>query len=58
MKFLDRNHPFFEKPLTRWISTLIPLVWGLVEVWFGNFGWGIAFLALGAWAGWELLIRK
>lgn len=58
MKFLDRDHPFFAKPLTRWITTLVPALWGLLELYWGNPGWAMLFLAAGAWAGWELLIRK
>jgi hypothetical protein len=58
MKFLDRDHPFFEKPVTRWLTTLLPLGWGIFEFSLGNPGWGILFIAAGAWAGYELLIRK
>ncbi len=58
MKFLDRDHPFFAKPVTRWLSTLLPLAWGGVEVWMGNPGWGMVFVAAGAWGGWELILRK
>lgn len=58
IKFLDRDHPFFEKPVTRWITTVIPLSWGVFELVLGNPGWAILFLAAGAWAAWELLIRK
>lgn len=58
MKFLDRDHPFFAKPLTRWITTIIPMSWGLFELYLGNPGWAFLFLAAGGWAAWELLIRK
>ena len=58
MKFLDRDHPFFAKPVTRWLSALLPLAWGGVEVWMGNPGGGMVFVAAGAWAGWELILRK
>lgn len=57
MKFLDRNDPFFAKPWVRAITVGFPLVWGLVEFWFDSPGWGILFLAAGAYAGWELYIR-
>lgn len=58
MKFLDRDHPFFEKPVTRWLTTIIPIVWGLLEFSWGNPGWGILFIGAGAWAGYEFFIRK
>ena len=58
MKFLDRDHPFFASQVTRWITTIIPLFWGGVELWMGSPFWAILFLAAGAWAAWELLIRK
>lgn len=58
MKFLDRDHPFFERPLNRWLTTVLPMAWGAVELYTGNPGWAALFLAAGAYAGWELLIRK
>lgn len=58
MKFLDRDHPFFARPLTRWITTLLPITWGCVEFWFASPGWGMMFLAAGLWAGYEFFIRK
>ena len=58
MKFLDRDHPFFVRPAARWIATIAPLVWGGIEVWLGNPGWGVLFGVAGLLAGWELFIRK
>ncbi len=58
MKFLDRDHPFFARPLTRWLTTLIPIAWGGVELWMGAPGWAILFGAAGLFAGWEFFIRK
>lgn len=58
MSFLDRDHPFFAKTLTRALTVALPLVWGGVEVWLGNPGWGALFVLASAVAGWELFIRK
>jgi hypothetical protein len=57
-KFLDRDHPFFAKPLTRWLTTLFPIAWGCVELYFQSPGWALMFFAAGAWAGYEFFIRK
>ena len=56
MKLLDPMHPFF-RPLWRHILTaLLPAAWGAVELYNGSTGWGIAFIAAGAYAAYELLI--
>ena len=56
MRFLDPDHPFFAKPLTRWLTTLLPLGWAGFEFLTGSPGWGILFGATGAYAGYMLLI--
>lgn len=56
--FLDPDDPFFAKAWVRWAVTLFPLAWGGVEVFLGNPGWGILFLALGAYAGTKLILRR
>lgn len=56
MRFLDPDHPFFRKPLTRWLTTLVPLAWAVVEFLNYSPAWGILFAAAGAYAGWTLLI--
>lgn len=57
MKFLDRNHPMFRKPVLRWLTAGLPLAWGGVELWLGNTGWGALFGAAGAYAFWELIVK-
>ena len=58
MRLIDPNHPFFARVWVRWVSALVPVVWGVLEfVWIGNPMWGVLFLALGAFAFWELVIR-
>ncbi len=57
-KFLDRDDPFFAAPWRRWATTILPLAWGLVELlWLEQPFWAILFLAAGAYAGWELILR-
>lgn len=56
-KFLDANHPFFAPVWRRWVTTLFPLVWGAVEFWNDSPGWGILFVAAGAYAGYELIFK-
>lgn len=55
-KFLDRNDPFFRKPVVRVIAVVWPIIWGAFEVYSGNPGWGMIFLALGAYAAWVLFL--
>ncbi len=57
MKFLDPNHPFFARPLTRWLTALFPLCWAGVEFWFNSPGWGILFAAAGVYAFYMLIIK-
>ncbi|WP_226341032.1 hypothetical protein [Gemmobacter serpentinus] len=54
--FLDPDHPFFRKAVTRWLTTLVPLAWATVEFINGAPAWGIMFGAAGAYAGYKLLI--
>jgi hypothetical protein len=59
MKFLDPDDPFFARPLVRWLTVLVPLGWGLVELfWQKEPFWGGLFLAAGAYAGYMLFLRR
>jgi hypothetical protein len=59
MKFLDPDDPFFRKAWVRWITVLTPLFWAGVEFFYGgNPGWGLIFLAAGAYAGWMLFVKR
>lgn len=56
MPLLDPNHPFFRKPLVKWATVLLPMLWGGVEFLMGNTGWAVLFGAAGAYALWVLVI--
>jgi hypothetical protein len=58
MKFLDPNDPFFAKPWVRWVTVLLPLMWAGVEFWLSSPFWGILFLAIGLYAGWQLFFNR
>lgn len=58
MKLLDPDHPFFDRPLARWLTTVTPILWSLVEFWSGAHYWGLAFLAVGAYAGYMLFTQR
>ncbi|MFP5479757.1 MAG: hypothetical protein ACLGIE_08740 [Alphaproteobacteria bacterium] len=59
MKFLDPDDPFFAKAWVRWLTVLLPIAWGLVELfWTGQPMWAILFLGAGAYAGWMLFFRR
>jgi hypothetical protein len=55
MKFLDPNDPFFRHAWVRWVSVLLPLFWGIIELFVMESPfWGLLFLAAGTYAGWQL----
>jgi hypothetical protein len=58
MRLVDPDHPFFAKTWIRWFWTLLALGTAALEFTMGSPGWGLLFLAAGAYLGWELLIRK
>lgn len=59
MKFLDPDDPFFRNPLVRWLTVVLPIGWGLVELlWIGQPFWAMLFLAAGAYAGWMLFFKR
>lgn len=55
---LDPDHPMFSRPWVRWVTTMAPLAWGVVEFLMGNAFWGLLFVAAGGYAGWKLFIYK
>jgi hypothetical protein len=57
MKFLDRKDPFFRHAWVRYLTVAVPTGMGLLEFYFLSPGWGILFLASGAYAFWELILR-
>lgn len=54
---IDPAHPFFARPWVRWATVLLPLAWAGVELYMGALVWAALFGALGAYAGWVLLVR-
>jgi hypothetical protein len=57
-RFLDRDHPVFRRTWVRWATVLAPSLWAVFELWTGNPGWAILFGAAGAYAAWELFLRR
>lgn len=54
---LDADHPMFSRPWVRWVTVLVPLAWGAVELlWNEAPLWGLVFIAAGAYAGKVLLL--
>ena len=59
MKFLDPNDPFFAKPWVRWATVVLPITWGLIELfWVSSPIWGALFIAVGVYAGWVLILNR
>lgn len=56
MRFLDPDHLFFRKPVTRWLTAGLPLAWAVFEFIGGSPGWGVVFAAAGGYAAWALII--
>lgn len=58
MKFLDPNHPFFARPVVRWLISLVPLGWAVAEfVVYNSPIWGMIFAGLGAYAFYFLIVK-
>lgn len=57
-KFLDPNHPMFNRVWVRWVCVLIPLAWAVFEFLLGEPIWGGLFGALGVYAGFQLFFAK
>jgi len=58
MKILDQNDPFFNKAWVRWTTSVLPMLWGLVEFYYDSPGWGVLFLVAGAYAFYMLIIKR
>lgn len=56
MRFIDPDHPFFNRAWVRWTTAVAPLAWAGVELSMGSPGWAILFGAAGALAFWQLII--
>ncbi|MEO8243798.1 MAG: hypothetical protein ABI832_15965 [bacterium] len=56
-KLLDADDPFFAQVWRRWVVTLIPLVWGCVELYTGAPMWALLFGLAGGYAGYVLLVK-
>lgn len=53
----DSQHPFF-RPLWRRVAVVAAcLFWAALEFAAGASGWGVAALALAAYAGWQFFFR-
>jgi hypothetical protein len=58
-KFLDPEYPFFSRAWVRWVTAMLPLGWGLFELfWLENPFFGILFLAAGIYAFWVLIVKR
>jgi hypothetical protein len=56
-RLLDADDPFFAAPWRRWATTLVPLVWGLFELWMQDPFWAVLFIGAGAYAGYVLILK-
>ncbi|MBJ2151170.1 hypothetical protein [Paracoccus sp. IB05] len=59
MQILDPFHPMFERPLTRLLTTILPILWSGLEFFAFNAPlWGAVFLVAGLYAGYMLFIVR
>lgn len=58
MRFLDPQHPMFDRLWVRIATVAFPAAWALVELWMGAPVWAMIFGAAAAYAGWELFFRR
>ncbi|MFV0298774.1 MAG: DUF3329 domain-containing protein [Hyphomicrobiaceae bacterium] len=52
----DLRHPFFNPLWRRVLTVAVALGWALFELATGSPGWALMFGAVGAWAGYVLLL--
>lgn len=57
-RLLDPHHPLFERPLWRWLTFVLPLLWAGVEFYNQQPFWALLFLAAGIYAGWMLFVVR
>lgn len=57
MRLLDADDPFFKPVWRRWVTVLLPLLWGAFELGMGGSGWGVLFVAAGVYAFWVLIVK-
>lgn len=57
-QLIDPHHPFFDKPVARWLTTLAPILWAGVEFYNRELVWGLLFLIAGLYAGYMLFIVR
>ncbi|WP_112311121.1 hypothetical protein [Pseudogemmobacter bohemicus] len=59
MQLLDPHHPMFERPVSRLLCTILPILWSGLEFFvFQAPLWGFAFLAAGLYIGYMLFIIR
>ncbi|NBZ88034.1 hypothetical protein [Stagnihabitans tardus] len=56
--FLDPDHPMFARAWVRWLVSIGPMAWSVLEFWQSEPMWGIIFLAIGAYAFWVLIWNR
>lgn len=54
--FLDPVHPFFRPFAVRIAIVAVALGWGLFEFSLAEPFWGVVFLGLGFYAGWNFFV--
>jgi hypothetical protein len=57
VKIIDPDDPFFAPLWRRWATALFALVWGGIELFFGNPGWAVLFGAAGVYAYYVLIYQ-
>lgn len=56
MRLIEADHPMFARPVVRWLTAVLPLIWAGLELAAGNTGWAVMFGLAGAVAVYELII--
>lgn len=54
---LEADHPMFARAWVRWVTVLVPLAWGAMEIFWNEAPmWGALFLLAGGYAAKVLLL--
>lgn len=56
LNIIGPEHPFFEKPLTRYLTVAVCVSWSVMEWVFGDPFWGVLTTGLAGLAAWQLIL--
>ena len=56
MNIIGAEHPFFVKPVRRYVTVAVCVIWSVTEWIYGDPFWGVLTTGLAGLAAWQLII--